>query len=345
MAPTARPTPWRSPARCSSSRRWCSTSWVTRWWPGAAASPSRRSASSSSAASRSSGARAARRARSSRSRSPGPLVTLGVVGLCVGLGMLAGGGLGVLGRRDAWAPTAGSPPPCCCSAGWPTSTRSCSSSTSCPPSRWTAGASRARSPGSSAATATGPRRVASAMGVGFSYLLIGLGLFALVQGSVGAGIWFIFLGLFLGGAARSESARSAFLTQIGGVTVADIMDREPVAMPADLKVGPALEEFVLRYRWPWFPVTDARGPLPGDRPGRARGGGRARRRPRRDGARPHRARRRRLASPRDRLPGDAHPLRAPPAPGRADGGGRRGDVAWGRDRGPGAAGAQEAVAH
>ena len=131
--------------------------------------------------------------------------------------------------------------------------------------------------------------------MGFSYLLIGLGLFALVQGSVGAGIWFVFLGLFLGGAARSESARSAFLTQIGGVTVADIMDREPVAVPADLKVGPALDEFVLRYRWPWFPVTDARGRFVGIVRGERveaaeRGGGHDV-----DRARPHRARRRRLA--------------------------------------------------
>ena len=37
------------------------------------------------------------------------------------------------------------------------------------------------------------------------------------------------------------------------------MDAEPVALPADTKLDRALEEFFLRYRWPWFPVVDATG--------------------------------------------------------------------------------------
>jgi Zn-dependent protease len=188
----------------------------------------------------------------------GPLVTLGVVALCVGLGMLAGG------ASEFWdAATLGTNRRVSAAVlllSWLANINALVFVFNLVPAFPLDGGRIARA---IAWKLSGDRnratRVASAMGVGFSYLLIGLGLFALVQGSVGAGIWFIFLGLFLGGAARSESARSAFLTQIGGVTVADIMDREPVAMPADLKVGPALEEFVLRYRWPWFPVTDARG--------------------------------------------------------------------------------------
>ena len=35
------------------------------------------------------------------------------------------------------------------------------------------------------------------------------------------------------------------------------MDREPVAIPGDLSVERALDEYFLRYRWPWFPVVDA----------------------------------------------------------------------------------------
>ena len=35
------------------------------------------------------------------------------------------------------------------------------------------------------------------------------------------------------------------------------MDREPVAIPDDLSVDQALDEYFLRYRWPWFPVVDA----------------------------------------------------------------------------------------
>jgi predicted transcriptional regulator len=35
------------------------------------------------------------------------------------------------------------------------------------------------------------------------------------------------------------------------------MDREPVAIPESLSVERALDEYFLRYRWPWFPVVDA----------------------------------------------------------------------------------------
>ena len=35
------------------------------------------------------------------------------------------------------------------------------------------------------------------------------------------------------------------------------MDREPVAIPDQLSVEQALDEYFLRYRWPWFPVVDA----------------------------------------------------------------------------------------
>jgi CBS domain-containing protein len=35
------------------------------------------------------------------------------------------------------------------------------------------------------------------------------------------------------------------------------MDHEPVAIPDQLSVERALDEYFLRYRWPWFPVVDA----------------------------------------------------------------------------------------
>ena len=41
--------------------------------------------------------------------------------------------------------------------------------------------------------------------------------------------------------------------------MADVMDAEPVAIPEDASVERALDEYFLRYRWPWFPVVDAAG--------------------------------------------------------------------------------------
>src|SRR6201999_2765640 len=45
--------------------------------------------------------------------------------------------------------------------------------------------------------------------------------------------------------------------QIGTISVADVMDREPVTIRGDLSIEQALDQYFLRYRWPWFPVVDA----------------------------------------------------------------------------------------
>jgi Zn-dependent protease len=102
-------------------------------------------------------------------------------------------------------------------------------------------------------------RFSAGLGQAFSYLLIGLGIAELLFGALWGGVWFIFLGLFLGQAARGAVAQTVFAERIGGVTVADIMDRDPVSIPAALPLERAQDEYFLRYRWPWFPVVDGDG--------------------------------------------------------------------------------------
>jgi Zn-dependent protease len=102
---------------------------------------------------------------------------------------------------------------------------------------------------------------AAGLGQIFSYVLIGAGIFMLVRpgGDVVLGIWLAFLGLILGQAARGAAYQTAMFSKIEGVRVADVMDDEPVAIPGDLPISRALEEYFLRYRWPWFPVIDDHG--------------------------------------------------------------------------------------
>ncbi len=103
-------------------------------------------------------------------------------------------------------------------------------------------------------------RVAAGLGQGFAYILIGLGLAELLfTGSIFGALWLMVLGWFLAQAARGAVAQTRFSEQLEGVTVADIMDREPVAIPGDMPVARALDEYFLRYRWDWFPVTDEHG--------------------------------------------------------------------------------------
>ena len=51
-------------------------------------------------------------------------------------------------------------------------------------------------------------------------------------------------------------AQGSLGRRIQNITVADIMDREPVTIPAELSLLDAQEQFFLRYRWPWFAVVD-----------------------------------------------------------------------------------------
>ncbi|MDQ3572718.1 MAG: site-2 protease family protein [Actinomycetota bacterium] len=97
---------------------------------------------------------------------------------------------------------------------------------------------------------------AAILGQGFSYLFIAIGVLLLVSGAVISGIWLALIGFLLGSSARGAAARSAVTSRLVGLTVADVMDGEPVAIAEDVTVERALEEYFLRYQWPWFPVID-----------------------------------------------------------------------------------------
>jgi CBS-domain-containing membrane protein len=72
------------------------------------------------------------------------------------------------------------------------------------------------------------------------------------------GLYWIVLGFFLLSAARGAVVQTNFQDRIADVTVADIMDREPVTVPGDLQAARAYEDYFLRYQgWEWFPVIDA----------------------------------------------------------------------------------------
>jgi CBS domain-containing protein len=99
-------------------------------------------------------------------------------------------------------------------------------------------------------------RFSARLGQAFSYILMGLGIFLLVRGDAGSGIWWILMGWFLGQSATGAVVSSRFSERLEGVTVADVMDTQPVWVPGDTTVLQAQDEFFLRYRWPWFPVAD-----------------------------------------------------------------------------------------
>ena len=106
-------------------------------------------------------------------------------------------------------------------------------------------------------------RAAARLGQGFAVLLAAGGLSWLLAGQAFNGLWLLALAFMLGQSARGAVAQSALSERIEGVRVGDIMDRQPVAIPADTPVARALEEFFLRYGWSWFPVIDEQGRFTG----------------------------------------------------------------------------------
>jgi Zn-dependent protease len=102
-------------------------------------------------------------------------------------------------------------------------------------------------------------RFASILGQAFAYLLIGYGIFAFMLGDVLALAWFGLMGFFIIQAARAADVQSQITARIEGLRVSDVMDGDPVAVPAQLKLDRALDEYFLRYGYPWFPVVDVGG--------------------------------------------------------------------------------------
>jgi Zn-dependent protease/CBS domain-containing protein len=102
-------------------------------------------------------------------------------------------------------------------------------------------------------------RVAAKMGQGFALLLAGVGVWATLEYRSFSGVWLIAIAFLLYQSARAAIVQTALSARIEGVRVADIMDRQPVAIPSGTPVANALDEFFLRYGWSWFPVIDNAG--------------------------------------------------------------------------------------
>jgi Zn-dependent protease len=100
-------------------------------------------------------------------------------------------------------------------------------------------------------------RFAANLGRVFAYVFIGGGLLLIFSGRAFAGIWLAIIGFIVNGSARAAAMQTALGGPISQLVVSDVMDREPVSIPGELSVERALDEYFLRYRWPWFPVVDA----------------------------------------------------------------------------------------
>ncbi len=99
-------------------------------------------------------------------------------------------------------------------------------------------------------------RVVGRMGQGMGVLLGAAGLGVLLALSDISGVWLAFIGLFVYQSATAAVLQGTVNQRIQRLKVADVMDPEPVTIPAETGLLDAQEHFFLRYRWPWFAVVD-----------------------------------------------------------------------------------------
>jgi CBS domain-containing protein len=76
------------------------------------------------------------------------------------------------------------------------------------------------------------------------------------------GVWLGFMGIFLGQAARSAELQTEITGRIAGLRVSDVME-QPVAIPAELTLDRAAEQYFGAQGYVWYPVVDTDGRLKG----------------------------------------------------------------------------------
>ncbi len=97
--------------------------------------------------------------------------------------------------------------------------------------------------------------VAAAVGRGFGLLMIAAGVFLFIFDGAFTGAWLAFLGWFLLTAASAEARFVSARAALAGLTVGDLMTRDPVAARADESIGQFMDEVAGQGRHTAYPVA------------------------------------------------------------------------------------------
>ncbi len=99
---------------------------------------------------------------------------------------------------------------------------------------------------------------AAAVGRGFGYLMIGLGLLELLAGAP-MGLWLSLIGLFIVMAAGQQAAGAELQAALSGVRARELMSSPVVSIPGDTPLAETARDYFMAYRYASFPVVDELG--------------------------------------------------------------------------------------
>ena len=96
--------------------------------------------------------------------------------------------------------------------------------------------------------------IASGIGKGFAFFLMAVGFLNLFTGALIAGIWFIFIGLFLREAADASYRQVAMQKMLGNSKIENLITKDVITIPADITLSELIDNYFFRYRHHSFPV-------------------------------------------------------------------------------------------
>lgn len=102
-------------------------------------------------------------------------------------------------------------------------------------------------------------RIASYVGQGVAYLFILYGIYRAVNGDWLNGLWMVFIGLFLDGAARSSYAQLTLRSLLAGHTASEVMSQGCVSLPQQLTLDLVVEQYLMPNPRRCFTITGPQG--------------------------------------------------------------------------------------
>jgi Zn-dependent protease len=99
-------------------------------------------------------------------------------------------------------------------------------------------------------------RLAAQIGSGFALFLMFIGVVNVVTGSVIGGVWQFMIGMFLRGAAQASYQQVMVRRALEGQTVAHLMKKDPVAVPAGITLRDLVENYIYTYHYKMYPVME-----------------------------------------------------------------------------------------
>lgn len=104
-------------------------------------------------------------------------------------------------------------------------------------------------------------RYASHTGQLFGYILMGIGFLNIMVGALVGGLWMIFVGWFLTGAARASYQQLQIRQALSGVRVEQVMTTDVPVIPASMSIREFVDERLLRHDYACYPVAEGDQPM------------------------------------------------------------------------------------